>query len=372
MTYKEQISAVRFIASAFKSYRIGGELPEKSGDLTWEMVYAMAKSHSLLSLAFAVFGESIKSEAPELYQKWAKKSYIKSACHIAQKKEFDNLTSLFSENKIHFLPLKGFLIKRLYPSEELREMSDLDILVTGGDFMRASDIILSEGYTKGESCTVHDSFSKPPFLEIELHRILHSELPDFKAKDAPAKENNPYWHMLSDEDFFLFMLNHGKKHNESGGCGARAVFDFYLLKEHGKASLCEDKMKEAGVFEFYKSLEKLSALWFSGEEPDSETVDFELHTVMGGTYGSLQNEMSDGMKKSGKKYVFSRIFPPYKHMKARYPFLKWIPILLPVMYIWRLIASLFNGRIKEHTKALSDNRKNEKAIAEYKREQNAK
>ncbi len=365
MTYKEQLETVRFIASALKCRKSGVKIPEKNSDISWRMIYAVAKDHSVINLTFSLFGEKVKEDDPELYSKWTKDSLILSARHIAQKNEFSEITRIFSENEIHFLPLKGFLLKKLYPSPEQREMNDLDILVTGDDFYKASQLLLGLGYTKEDEQKVHDSFLKPPFIEIELHKMLRSDCEDFRVTDTSSAPDNKYSHVFSDEDSFVFFLHHAKKHNESGGCGIRTIFDFFLLTENGIPT-SEMRLEREGILDFYKNIKSLSDFWFLNESPDDKTLDFELFTVTGGTYGSLENRISAGIEQDGKKYILRRVFPPFCKMKERYKFLKNLPILLPVMYIWRLVVSLFNGSIFRSIKAMNANKKNKKKISEYK------
>jgi len=48
--------------------------------------------------------------------------------------------------KILYIPLKGCLVKEMYPKPEYREMSDLDILVKRGDAAKLKPVMESLGY----------------------------------------------------------------------------------------------------------------------------------------------------------------------------------------------------------------------------------
>ncbi|MCI6156479.1 MAG: nucleotidyltransferase family protein, partial [Erysipelotrichaceae bacterium] len=64
----------------------------------------------------------------------------------AQKEALFKIKELFTSNNISFMCVKGFTLKSLYPEEELRYMSDLDIYVGDKYLSKAVNLLQKEGY----------------------------------------------------------------------------------------------------------------------------------------------------------------------------------------------------------------------------------
>ncbi len=372
MTYEEKIKTARYLARVFFEYEEGLEISEKSEDITWSWVYGMAKRHSVEALIFEALKERVKAEAPEeLYSDWSRDTSIAGARHIAQKMEFENVSKAFSENEIPFLPLKGFLLKEFYKTPSLRQMTDIDIFVGCENLEKIKELLEKLGYTYDFSVEVHDSFKKLPFVEIELHKILHLELRDYTMEKSLPKGENRFHRLMTDEDFIIFLLHHAKKHDETGGAGIRTLFDFYLIfkkKNYDEASLLK-RMEKENLLDFYKNLSGLIGVWFFGEKITKELSDFEVYTVTGGTYGNLENAYLRKRKKTGGiALFFERLFPPYSIMSQRYPVLKKCPILLPFFYPVRLVASICNGNAKKNVKAVKGAAQKEKELKKFNKE----
>ncbi len=369
MTYREQIDTIRYMMSSFFAYRKKEQIQDKPKQLAWSAIYSIAKSHSITSLMLAVFEPYIENE-PQLLAAWKKDASILSAKHLVQKLEFSSISAKLHQEKINYMPLKGFKMKALYPSAELREMSDMDICVNPEDFDRVTSILHDMGYKLDHTTPVHDSFVKPPFSELEIHRMLFLEKPDFRVTDYQCKRDFPYERSFDATEELVFLLLHAKKHDDTGGCGVRTVIDIYLYLDVHKSELDMDRLRvrieEENLKEFFESITRLASFWFEGAKLDEATVDFELFTVSGGTYGSGVNLIEKGVEKRGFGFYLWRIFPDFQMMSHRYPVLKKCAILLPFLYIWRWIESIFNGGILKNIRFLREKSKNKKIKREYK------
>ena len=366
MTYLEKVKTARYLASVFLAYDKGGNIPDRPQDISWSFIFGMAKRHTLTVLFFEILKERIKAEAPEnLYLDWSRECAIAGAKFISQKNAVREISKAFSENGIQHLFLKGFHIKKLYKSPEMREMTDIDVFVGREGINAASEILLSMGYALDLSLEVHDSFKKPPFLEIELHKILHLEACDYSMEETLPTAENPMERLMTDEDFVIFLLLHAKKHDEAGGAGMRSIFDFYLLfkDERYNNARVKERIEKEGLSEFYEKLLSLIDIWFYGGEESSALLEFEIYTVTGGTFGTLENKfMRQGQRKTKIGIIFSRIFPPYSAMARKHPTLKKCPLLLPYFYVYRFASSIFSGSMRRNVKALRGAEKNKKKI----------
>ena len=149
------------------------------------------------------------------------------------------------KNEGDILPLKGAVLRELYPKPEYRQMGDLDYLVDSDeDIMKQmGDVLHMLGYADGEGVGLessHDVYMKPPYMEVEIHRRLlppteenHWHTDDIWERLVKDK-SNPYLLHMTNEDFYLFHLLHFEKHYSMGGSGIRSILDqYYLMKQYG-------------------------------------------------------------------------------------------------------------------------------------------
>ena len=61
-------------------------------------------------------------------------------------KELEKVAERFSENKISFVLIKGFALRRYYPSGCVRPMSDIDLLIKPEDVLKSVEVLRREGY----------------------------------------------------------------------------------------------------------------------------------------------------------------------------------------------------------------------------------
>lgn len=371
MTYKQQVDAARYIAAVFHALTEQVPPPPKPAELEWGAVASVAGAHSLSSLVFLTLERPLAEELPpEIYERWKRRTDVARAKHLSQSVEFSHLAELFEKRSVHFLPLKGFALKELYPSPELREMSDIDIYVDPQSFDGAVAALREAGYEEAEDQEVHAVFKKPPFIDLELHRVLYAGAPVLPLAPLKCREGRPFWHVMNEIDEFLFLLRHAEKHDGAGGCGMKSVFDIYLyMKKHGaaiSAPALAESLRESGLADIYEKLSALAAFWFAGAPATAPVLDFELYTVTGGAYGTLDNEVRKHAAKGRARYVLARLFPPYSFMCKAFPVLKKCPPLLPFMYAGRIIRSLFDGGAYKTARAVGKSGEAQRKIDEYK------
>ncbi len=361
---------IRYIAASLSSLESGEKAPELPDGVTYRQVYAVAKHHTVASALFYILGDAVKQSGDDkLCLQWQNDAALDFAKNLVQTKEFESLTTLFAENEIKFLPMKGFLFKRLWSKPEYRTMADMDFLVEECDIGKVADLLLSHGYVEPKEGLVHDTFDKPPYVHVEIHKTLIDGW-QIDFSDFGTVDENAFWHVMSPEDFTVFNIAHMYKHFVSGGCGVRSVFDLHLYfeKEGDRVdhTILSEKLSQKGLYDFYLLLRSLAALWFGESEsftpPDDYISDGKptdtLHEAeyfisTGGAYGVVENRVKHGIRKKGKlAYVFSRIFPPVKTMKNVYKWLKKAPYLLPIAYVMRLFRGLFNGRMAREVRAV--------------------
>ena len=348
MTKEQHLLTIEYIARLLLSLQNGSEAPPLPEGITLENVYELSTSHMLSAATYMALTDVIKSsdEQGEYLGKWERESELAVVQHVRQTVAFAELTEAFTGAKIRFLPIKGFLFKELWTRPELRTMGDIDILVSPEDFKIAGDLLLSLGYILYRENERHYCYIKKGFVSVELHRFLYVEIAE-TFEDWKPKGDNPYWYEMSYEDFLLFVLRHSYTHYRNGGCGLRAIFDFYLLFEkHGRPDsnpLLVERLKTEGLYDFSLTVTSLLDRWFCGNGVE-ESSDAALYVAAGGVYGTHDNRLIYKLNKNGgkAKHLFSRIFPSYKVMCEKYKWIRKCPILLPIGYVVRLFAAIFN------------------------------
>lgn len=231
------IRLVRFGAS-------GGEglPPEKPEEVSWRDILLLSEKHSLAALTYSALSRLEKKPDGETAEKWEHAYRVCVHADIQQEFAWEEIKERFSEQGIKFLPLKGILLKSLYPEPAFRSMGDLDILYEEKNFEKIKTLMRESGYEyRTESAgSNHQIFFRPPVTTVELHRALLNDTSPFAEyyKDVwrralPTAES--FVCRLSREDEYIFLLIHGHKHFSGAGSGVRTVLDFWLyLKRYGK------------------------------------------------------------------------------------------------------------------------------------------
>ena len=90
-----------------------------------------------------------------------------------QIKVAQEIYAIFETNKIDYMPLKGSVLKLLYPLEEMRSMGDIDVLVRQEQYDQIHQLMLSFGFQEGVQ-SGHEYIWDKDGVHIELHKRLIS------------------------------------------------------------------------------------------------------------------------------------------------------------------------------------------------------
>lgn len=283
-----------------------------------------------------------------------------------QDEERSNVLRDLEEAGIWYMPLKGAIIKDLYPAYGLRPMSDNDILI---DQEKADDV--KRIMEKRSFWTIHfgyghqDDYLKPPFLHFEMHRVLfdssltmlHEYYKDLKHK-LIKDEDNGYGYHFNEEDFYIYMIAHLYKHYYWEGAGLRALLDIYVYLNQKQRPLnwhyLEIELRRAGIDSFEKKIRKLALTVFSEGVTDnlSKREKTMLDTIISfGDYGQGKENQFTGIIPICK-YMARRLFVPMDVVKVSYPMAYKHKILLPFLPVFRIIKRRHN--VKYELKKIYD------------------
>lgn len=338
-------------------------------------LYKIASFHSLAVFLKPNMDENTTSK--EIIKKVNEDYFLAIKRDTIQLEQLNTLLNLFEENGIDCLPLKGSVIKHLYPDSFYRIMGDIDILVKEKDFKKARKIIESLNYKSKFNTEHHLEFEKPPFMIIELHRMLieKKELGANLFKDIFARsslvKNYKHIYQMSKEDFYLFMMCHLLKHYYLGGTGIRSFLDIYVyLNTYPNLDFnyIDDCLKKTKYYQDAVFIKNLSLKMFE-DTPLDEKENKAINAIFSyGTYGRsdiLAKGELESTNNNANKVIFKKIFPSVSSMKNLYPILKKCILLLPFTYIARIFHLLFNfqhsyARSKELKKIEKENKKRRK------------
>lgn len=280
---------------------------------------------------------------------------------------FDKLTACFEEAGIDYMPLKGSVLKRLYPQPEMRVMGDCDILIRSEQSDRARDLMTEQNYTLEEVTNHCYEYRNPDKMEIELHVKL---LPDGEIDLEPYYGNgwwtarpsgqHPCHYEMRPEDHYVFQFAHFVKHFRGRGAGIKFVIDFQVFEQaypDMDMEYIRGELVKLGLDEFYDNIRRTISVWFDGA-PSDEMTDYLTKRLFDTTVFGVQerglaaeayrrSKIEQANGKTGSDAAHRRhkwlelFFLPYSAMKKKYPVLEKWAILLPIFWIVRGFDILF-------------------------------
>ena len=268
--------------------------------------------------------------------------------------EYKRISEKLTASNIRHVPVKGIVIKKLYPAVGLREMSDIDIWF---DDSRAEDVrrIMTDfGYeTVYFETSKHDVYIMPPRFCVEMHRrlvdddVIPASLAYYREKwDTLTRDcGNGCESALSHEDTYVYEIVHAYKHYLIAGIGVRLLLDVRVMLDKWSDDLdmayIEQECRKLGVVDFEKLVRRISLRLFerkSLSQEDTERLDEFLSTSV---HGSMKRYYANAIDLCSNKrsYVFSRLKMTDKQLEG-HPVLIRHRSLRPLYFPVRLAKAL--------------------------------
>jgi len=275
--------------------------------------------------------------------------------------EIEGILKAFDEAQIDYMPLKGTLLKKMYPKPEMRIMGDADILIKVEQYDIIKPIMVDLGYTETVESDHELTWSKGGVC-IELHkRLIPSYNKDYYAYYGDGwnlgKIKNGTRFSMTDEDQMIYLFTHFAKHYRDAGIGIRHIIDLWVYKNNNHnldEDYIENELKKLQLLEFYCNVFETLETWFSGKT-STDVTDFITQIIFNsGVYGESEKHIiSEALKKSKtygsafnvklRKYM-NLLFPKYINMCKLYPVLEKWKILLPLMWVVRIFKTIIFKR----------------------------
>ena len=295
--------------------------------------------------------------------------------------------------------MKGIICRSLYPDPEHRPSTDEDMLVKPAEFQQVHQALLEYGFELSNP-------EKDPGVQFEVAYQDKKKLLYIEVHKTPFSPDSPYLDRMNDcflgahervvsqricgtdfltlgpEDHLLYLLLHALKHFLYSGFGIRQICDIGLYAEAYRDIIdwnsLRVRLESVDAMVFARAIFQIAREYLLAENHMAEylkgwnldNVDSEplLEDVMdGGIYGAatMSRLHSSNMTlraasmqdNNGSSAVFYSLFPPLGIMQGKCPYLKKLPILLPVAWIQRLGGYLWElvrhrGRVNSALKSV--------------------
>jgi hypothetical protein len=370
--------AQKILFSCIRCEMLGRELPEDIKrlvtDETLKNVYVLSKRHDIGHFVFsALYKAGMIEENSKSGEAFAHQQQMAVYRFEQIHHELQRIYEAFDKAKIPYMPLKGSVIRDLYPEPWMRTSCDIDILVDEEHINAAVAILEEQLRYRNEGPGVHDvCLYSESGVHLELHYSLIEE--DFSAQAVEVlsniwvdvKSDNGCRFFATTEMFYCYHVIHMARHFVSGGCGIRPFLDMWLMKRKltWDKQKADELLQKAGFLTFARAAERLANVWFSQASPDEVSLEMARYVLYGGVYGNTENPMLVGKSKKngGMKYFLTRVFMPYVELVRIYPSLekhKWANLFYQMRRWCKVIRE---KRLKNGLREMKYSAKNEKDL----------
>lgn len=333
-------------------------LPEKvktvlqKNENAYNALLSLSKNHDLAHLICEALDQNGLLPDGEIGEKFNEQRLTAIFRYEQMRYDYEQLCMALEEAGIDYMPLKGAVIRELYPEPWMRTSCDIDILVRETDFEKATELLMQKlDYKIEEQTSNVNAFSLPSMTNVELHHFF-LEFEDDKEfiptvwSKSRVKENTNHHFIMDEELFYAHQTAHMAKHVVAGGCGIRPFLDLFLMMKAGTGNYVDSAtLKRYKLSKFATEAEKLSAVWFQEASSSERTKTLEEFILKGGLYGNVENNIAVKQVKKGGKigYFFSILFLPFEELSWQYPKLKERKWLYPFYQVRRWFRILFKG-----------------------------
>lgn len=354
----------RQLVTLLRAALAGDEVAPEQTD--WAALFTLARQQKLLPMIFPT-ARGAQAD-PALYAATKQQVISQVLTQTRRSAEFAALYGSLRAAGLHPLVVKGQLCSPLYPLRDHRISGDDDLLIPEEEFFPCHNALLAAGLQTdcpadelaGVDEVTYTKANSP--LRIELHRRLfdpRDELEHFFV-DIPPVECSGFL-TLPPHEHLLYLILHAYKHFTGSGIGLRQFCDIALwarayYEEIDWPLLARQcAAVRAAVFAsavFAIGRDRLGIdlplpdPWGSAPDPEPLLRD----ALCGGIYGSndLARLHSSTLTRSALRAdrigrsatPLAALFPGRRYMQRQYPYVKKLPLLLPVAWVQRLTRYL--------------------------------
>lgn len=252
----------------------------------------------------------------------------------------NEINTLFDNNSIEYMYIKGTSISKYYKDPYLRAGSDIDVVVKDKDYKKTYKLLIDNGYKQEMKVDDEAHLISPSGILIDLHNSF-IETSNILNNYLITKFNIN--HELNIEDSYMLTIAHSVKHFKRGVIDLRLFTDLFFLKDKiNDYSNINKMLNELGLLEYNNIILRYLDLILGKIDYDDTLRLLENYIVqMTNDNNVFKNHIigklaTDGLNNvSVPKYILSRIFIPSKRMYEHFPYLNNHKFLLPLFYLIR-------------------------------------
>lgn len=296
------------------------------------------------------------------------------------------LISLFNQNNIDHLIVKGADVRNYYPNAELRTSGDTDIIVKKDQFEEAGQLLINNGWSiKSQTGTEHNLIYNSHLYEIKDHFDQYNEQSDTlfcNPFDDEMSTHNDCTYYLKPLYHLVYLIYHFLEHLKSGGAGVRQLMDICVFINKFDINIDEliSKMSYIGLEKStYVVLELCKRLFDTNisinNDIDEELINKVTELILtGGVFGYENYKIgsknlakaisnSENTKFVKLKAFLNLLFPPNEYFYKYFPYARNNHFLLPIAYIQRFFKAVFKRR-KQNINSIKEINANKDKVIE--------
>lgn len=345
-------------------------------DLT--ALYALCRTHAVLGIVFDVLPPSAAQFAPDVYEKWQTQAFGIARRNMSYQHMDCELHRLLTSAGIPHSTIKGTAAAAVYPNPMLRQMGDIDFIVSPEDMARTHALLTQNGYAEtGHSHRFHESFVKDG-MTYELHfavslvpegkddvlRLVDRLIPTARTYQTDSGE------LLIPDAFHhgMVLLLHMQRHlSNNSGLGLRHLCDWLVfvrsMPDREFCDLFEQTLRSVGLWRFAQILSRLGCRYFAMEhrpwmgEADAETEIALMSEILdSGNFGNNDVQRAQEAfffrRGNSRRSAFASFFAACTEKVCVWaPFYATHRWLLPVGYVayaFRMLGLVLTGKTTLH------------------------
>ena len=340
--------------------------------INWNDIVKLAEIHNVQGMIYIALQNS-SVEIPSEVLNTLNKAFVATVTYsVQQEMEMERVKSAFKKANVDMVLMKGYLIKKYYPSSELRTMGDVDFLIRAGDRQKSDEVLKSIGFEfveKESGASVWNYIKGNVLLEVHTS-IIYQQL--FLGIDYSKyfsnvfnyiEEKSPNIYEMKPEYHFIYVLVHFAKHLYRVGSGIRMVMDVVvLLNKCGKDydwDFIWKELEDIKLLDFTKRLFCMCYKYFDCYVPenckngnDKVSEAFMVYVLKAGIFGqynrdsySVKFNLTEDEDKTKKiqyrvKNLLQILFPDYDTMYGWFAWFRGKPKwYLPIGWVRRWIVN---------------------------------
>ena len=343
--YEDYIFLVRTVLDGASAENFNGD---------FERLLGIARAHNMTNILwYALRGNrNVPTEILTELQSRHNTNLFRCA---NQKMVCNELENMMSSARIRHIFLKGADVAQLYPTEDMREMADIDVYADLDSHEKIKESLIQMGYNFDGHKGHHDVFHRGSLIAVEVHESVldhHRDtgLDEYFASPWQLAQGDNFDYHFDVSDNYIFLMGHLFGHFHQGGVSVRSIADMALYMKKYKDEL--DWVKINSVFERYNlnevmnNLKALAFHWF-GDEPGSKLLDemgkyiFESGGYDGRTVNMVMYLANEDGSNSFAAAVRRKLFISSSEMRRRSRIVDKFPIFLPIAYAVRAVKIIF-------------------------------